>query len=181
MKLKPLHARFLANKIITDLSRSSIVRITAPMPNLNKIATEVILNDIKEEYSIESRARELLEENQDRIENEEIDERQFFSMVKKQLARERGFLLSKDERYSKLAHDVLDALFEEKYIDFNVPENVVKNHILDSIYGYLKFNEDVYDNVMEKMRNYKKKLVAGSEEYELIFTRLYEEEIAKRG
>lgn len=181
MKLKPLHAKFMANRIINDLSKSNLVKITAPMPTLSKIATQIIEDDIKQEYAIESKARELLENHQEKIENDELDERQFFSMVKRQIARERGFMLHKNERYSNLAHDILDGLFEEKCIEFNVAENVVKNRILDSIKGYLKSHEDIQDVVMDKMRNLKKKIVAGSEEYELIFIRLYEEEAAKKG
>ncbi|MWV61549.1 DUF507 family protein [Helicobacter saguini] len=181
MKLKPLHAKFIATRIINDLSRSNYVKFNAPMPRLIALATQIIEDDIKEEYAIESKARELVEKHQDDIDDNEVDERQFFSMVKRQIAAERGFLLNKNERYSKLAHEILDGLFEEKYIEFNVPENVVKNHILDSIKAYLRQHENITDIVMDKMRNMQKKLIAGSEEYDLMFARLYEEEVGKLG
>ena len=73
----------------------------------------------------------MLEAHQDTIERDEVNEKQLFAMIKKQLAKEKGFLLSYKERYSQLAHDILDALFEESYIDFNVPENVVKNFVIE--------------------------------------------------
>lgn len=181
MKLKPQHAQFLAERVILDLSRSSLVSITSPLPNLNRLATEIIKADMQEEQSIEFKARELLQTHQDEIEEDEINEKQLFAMIKKQLARDRGFLLSYKDRYSKLSHDILDALFEESYIDFNVPENVVKSFVVESIDKYFDFHELAYDNAVEKIKNYKRKLIPGSEEYELIFTKLYEEELNKRG
>lgn len=181
MKLKLQHAQFLANRIILDLSRSNFVKITSPLPNLNRLATDIIKKDIQEEYAIENKARELLEDYQDEIDITEVNEKQLFAMVKKQVAKERGYALQPSERYSQLAHIILDELFEESYIDLKVSENTIKSHILDSIYSYLKSHEDIYDQVVNKMKNYKRKLIAGSDEYELIFTRLYEEELAKRG
>ncbi|MCI5787081.1 MAG: DUF507 family protein [Helicobacter trogontum] len=181
MKLKPQHAQFLAERIILELSRSNLVQINATLPNLNRLATTLIKEDMQQEYAIESKARELLDAHQDTIEEDEINEKQVFAMIKKQIAKERGFLLSYKERYSQLAHEILDALFEESYIDFNVPENVVKNFIIESIDSYFDFHEHAYDNAIEKIKNYKRKLIPGSEEYELIFAKLYEEELNKRG
>ncbi|RDU62406.1 DUF507 domain-containing protein [Helicobacter didelphidarum] len=181
MKLKPQHAQFLANRIVLDLSSSNLVRITSPLPNLNKLVTEIIKKDIQEEASIEHKTRELLEQYQDEIDDSDMNEKQLFAMVKKQVAKERGFPISHNERYSELSHILLDELFEEMYIEFNVAENVVKNSILDTIEQYLKFHEEAYSNTTEKMKNYKRKLIPGSDEYELIFMRLYEEELSKRG
>ena len=181
MKLRPQHAQFLASHIVLGLSRSTITHIAAPLPTLNRLATQVIQEDLQKEAAIERRARELLEEHQDEIEEGEIDERQLFSMIKKQIAKEEGFALTPSERYSRLAHRILDELVEEKGIVCKVPENAVKSLILGGIEEYLRFQEDAYDAVMAKLRNYKKKLIAGSDEYELIFTRLYEEEMNKRG
>lgn len=181
MKLKPQHAQFLAERIILDLSHSNLVSIISPLPNLNRLATEIIKADMQEEQSIEFKARELLQAHQDEIDEDEVNEKQLFAMIKKQLAKDRGFLLSYKERYSQLAHDILDALFEESYINFNVSENVAKSFVVESIDAYFDFHEHAYDNAVEKIKNYKRKLIPGSEEYELIFTKLYEEELNKRG
>ena len=50
---------------------------------------------MQQEYAIEFlKARELLEAHQDTIEEDEVNEKQLFAMIKKQLAKEKGFLLS---------------------------------------------------------------------------------------
>ncbi|RDU71940.1 DUF507 domain-containing protein [Helicobacter aurati] len=181
MKLKPQHAQFLANHVVLDLSQSHSIQITATLANLNRLATDIIREDIQQEANIEKKARDILEQYQEEIEEDEVNEKQLFMMVKKQIAKEEGFLLSYNERYSQLAHRILDEFIEEKYIVCKVPENTVKNIMLQSMQNYMKFQEDAYDAVIAKLKNYKKKLIAGSDEYELVFAKLYEEELSKRG
>ena len=60
-------------------------------------------------------------------------------------------------------------------------ENRVKNLIFSSIEDYLKIYETIEDDVYDKISNYKNKPVPGSEEYELIFEKLYQEELRKKG
>ena len=70
-------------------------------------------------------------------------------------------------------------------INFGVSENRVKNLIFAAIDDYLKSYEKIEDIVFEKIdkmqENRSKKLVVGSEEYELIFDKLYQEELRKKG
>ena len=45
---------------------------------------------------------------------------------------------------------------------------------------YLKSYEKIEDEVIEKIEGYKRKLIPGTEEYELVFEKLYEEELRKQ-
>jgi hypothetical protein len=47
--------------------------------------------------------------------------------------------------------------------------------------SFIKDKKAIEDIVYEKLRNYKKQLVPGSEEWEILFTKLYEQELKKRG
>ena len=60
-------------------------------------------------------------------------------------------------------------------------ENQVRGVIFKAIENYMKSFEQIEDSVLEKMSHYKRKLIPGTEEYDLIFERLYEEELRKRG
>ena len=90
-------------------------------------------------------------------------------------------MLSYDDRYSSLSHEILQRLWRENLIDYSVSENRVKNLIYGAIESYLKQYEAIEDSVADRLENYKKKLIPGTEEYDLIFERLYEEELSKRG
>jgi len=102
-------------------------------------------------------------------------------MIKKRLAPEYGVILNSEERYSNLSHQILNELWEEELIDYTVSENQVRGVILKAIEEYMKSFEEIEDIVLEKMSHYKRKLIPGTDEYDLIFERLYEEELRKRG
>ena len=51
-----------------------------------------------------------------------------------------------------------------------------------SIYNYGNvLYESIEDIVADRLENYKKKVIPGTDEYDLIFEKLYEEELSKRG
>lgn len=181
MKLRLPHAPYIANKIALDLSGSGYVELAFGMEKIAQIAQGFLEEDIKTEAALEEKVRRLLEENLEEMEFLRVDERQFFWMAKKKLAEEEGFILSKDDRYSHLSHAILDALVEQKVVEFDVSETIVKNVIFKAIDGYIRAYESIEDVVIEKIANYKRKLIAGSEEYEMVFEKLYEEELKKRG
>ena len=60
-------------------------------------------------------------------------------------------------------------------------KTVSKNIIYGSIEEYLKTYEILQDVVIDKIDGYKRKLIPGTEEYDIVFERLYEDELRKRG
>ena len=46
---------------------------------------------------------------------------------------------------------------------------------------FLKGFEEADDEVHVKIKSYKRRLIPGTEDYDLVFARLYEEELIKRG
>jgi hypothetical protein len=54
---------------------------------------------------------------------------------------------------------------------------LIANSTDQFIKGYDEADSLAYD----KIKNYKRKLIPGTEDYELIFKRLYEEELIKKG
>ena len=99
----------------------------------------------------------------------------------KRLASEYGVILSYEERFSDLSHRILSKLWSDDLISYSISENMVKNVIYNAVEKYLKSYEDIQEAVHEKIENYKRKLIPGSEEYDLVFEKLYEEELKKRG
>jgi hypothetical protein len=181
MKLSSAHAPYIANKIGIDLANAAFVEIIRGIEPVIEKAKEVIEKDVKNERALEERVNELLEEKEDEIEFMRADVRQLFWMIKKKLAPEYGVILNNEERYGDLSHKILNELWEEDLIDYTVSENQVRGVIFKAIENYMKSFEQIEDSVLEKMSHYKRKLIPGTEEYDLIFERLYEEELRKRG
>lgn len=181
MKIKLQHAPYVANKVAIDLFNSTFIDEKASIERLQKSIFTTLEEDIKQEMSLDEKVRILLEENLDEIEFMRADERQLFWMIKKQIAQEIGFPLNWDDRYSNLAHQILHALTKDKLISYTLSDHAIKNLIFKAIDSYVKLYDETEEIVLEKLKNYKRKLVAGSDEYELIFNKLYEEELRKKG
>ncbi len=181
MRITPMHATHVANMIAIDLNKSSFVTLTKGLEPVAAQAAEIILEDLKKEHALEERVRELIDTQEEDIEFYQADEKQLFWMIKKKLAKEFGVLLSFEDRYSNLAHKILDQLYEEDLAHYDVTENQVKNIIFNSIEDYMDAFSDIEDSVTAKIAGYKRKLHYGSEEYEIVFHKLYTEELQKRG
>jgi len=181
MKLSLAHAPYIANKIGIDLANASFVQIRRGIEPVIQKAQEIIEADVKNERALDERVNELMEEKEEEIEFMQADARQLFWMIKKKLAPEYGVILNREDRYSDISHKILDELWEEDLIDYSVNENQVRGVIFRAIESYLATFSEIEDIVLEKISHYKRKLIPGTEEYDLIFERLYEEELRRRG
>lgn len=181
MRLRLPHTPYIANKIALDLVSSNHVILTSGIEPVANIAKKHLENDILKEMAIEEKVKEILEENVDEIEFMRLNERALFWMVKKRIAQEEEFLLTWDERYNNLCHLILDELLMEDLIDYSTSDNIIRNVIFKAIEGYIKSFEEIEDIVIDKISHYKKKLIQGTEEYDLVFQKLYEEELKRRG
>ena len=86
-----------------------------------------------------------------------------------------------EERFNTLAYEILEDAWKQNLIDYKISENRVRNMIYLSIIDYLKQYELIEDAVLSKIETLQKKPVAGSEEYDLIFEKFYEDELKRRG
>ena len=181
MRLRLNQIGYIANKIALDLYNSSLLALKVPLETIAKTAKEVLELDIKEEISIYQKSQELLEKNQQEVEFLRIDERKLFGMIKRQIAEEKRFLLFWDDRYNALSHKILDILIQKQYIQFSVNKNQVKNIIFKAIDSFAKIHDSIQEEVVAKIKTYKRKILVGTDEYELIYDKLYEEELRKKG
>lgn len=175
------HAPYIANKIAIDLLNCGVVTLTSGIEPIVKISQDYVIKDIEKESELEAKVSELLDENEDDIEFMQVDRRNMFWLVKKKLAKEYDVTLSYEDRYNDIAHKILEQAWKDNLIEYNVSENRVKNVIYNAMEEYIASFEEIEDVVIEKISHYKRKLIPGTEEYELIFERLYEEELRKKG
>jgi len=181
MKVTLNQAKHIANKIAVDLNRSGVVTMTHGLEPVASEAEKHLIENIKKEVALEERVNDIVAENEDQIDFYLADERQLFFMIKKKLASEYGVILSYEERYSDLAHTILDNLYEEDLIRYDVSENRVKNIIYDAITGFVADTSEIESAVVDKLRSYKRKLIPGTDEYDILFEKHYQEELQKRG
>jgi len=181
MKVTLQQVPHIANRVAIDLARSGLVVMTQGMEPVVDEAQKVLAESVKQEAALEARVKEIVNENEEQIDFYQADDRQLFFMIKKKLAPEYGVILSYEDRYSDLAHQILNAIYEEDLINYDVSENRLKNIIYDAITSFIADNSEIDDAVHEKMKSFQKQLIPGTDEYELRYEKLYREELMKRG
>ena len=181
MKISLKTIPHIANKIAVDLNKSGVVTMTKGLENVSLEAQKVLEENVKQEMALEEKVNEICEENEEEIEFMLADERQLFFMIKKKIAPEFGVILNYEERYSDISHKILDELYEEDLIHFDVSENRIKNIIYNAITSFIADTSEIDDAVMDKIRSYKRKFIPGTDEFEILYEKLYREELMKRG
>ena len=183
MLIKEAQVPFLARKIGIDLLNSSLITFPKGMDNAVKEIEDIIADDVAWEREIEDKAREILATQEE--ENEylfyDVDRREVFKLIKSKVAEEEGFNLKRDERIDDLSHFIVKELWDKELIDYDVRDGKIKNIIYKSIMEFLNREIEARDEVYRKIENYKRPLIPCSEEFELVFQRLYEQELRKRG
>jgi len=181
MKISLKSIPHIANKISIDLNKSGVATMTRGLEPVAQEAEKILVHNVHQELALEDKAAEICDDNEEEIEFMLADERQLFFMIKKKLAPEFGVILNYEERYSDIAHKILDELYEEDLIHFEVTENRIKNIIYNSITSFIAEASEIDDAVMDKIRTYKKKYIPGTDEFDILHEKLYREELLKRG
>jgi len=181
MRLKPNQSRLVAGKIAVDLINAPFVKLLKGKDAVVDGIEKIINQNLKKENELDTKVKELIEENYDEIELQQADDRQLFFMIKKRLAPEFDVIMNYDDRYSDLSHKILDELYEEYLIEYDVNDNQVKNVIFKAFKDYVKAYEEIDDIVYEKIRNQEKEIFPGSNEYEILYDRYLKEELIRRG
>jgi hypothetical protein len=102
-------------------------------------------------------------------------------MIKKKMASEYGVIMNYDDRYNDLAHTILDELYENYLIEYDVNENKIKNVIFKAFKAFADAYDEIDDIIYKKIRGMEKEVIVGTQDYELLYERFYQEELIKRG
>jgi len=181
MRMKLHHTPYISRRISRDLVNCEFVEIRKTKDEITAEIEKILDADIEKEHDLDEKVGEILDKQEEEIEFLNADYRQLFWMTKKRMANEFGVILNNEDRFSDMAHQILDFLWEEDFIHYTCSDNQVKNIIFASIDEFLKGFELADDAVSQKIKNYKRKLIPGTEDYDLVYERLYEEELIKRG
>lgn len=181
MRLKAKQTGYVATKIGIDLANASFVTLPKGREAVVQAAKKIIDDNLANERALDEKVKKIIDENYDEIEFQHADERQLFFMIKKKMADEHGVIMNYEDRFNNLAHLILDELYENYLAEYTVNENQVKNVIFKSFKSFADAFDEIDDIVYNKIKGMEKEVIPGSEEYELLYERLYQEELTKRG
>lgn len=181
MRLKPKQTRYVASKIGIDLAHASFVTMPKGKEAVVEACKAIIDKNLENEKRLDAKVEEMLDANIDEIEIQHVKERELFFMIKKRLAPEYGVIMNYEDRYNDVSHSILDELYENYLLEYEVNENQVRNVIFKAFKAFSDAYDAIDDLVYDKIKNMEKEYIPGSMEYELMYERLYEEELRRRG
>lgn len=181
MRIKLPHAPYIARKISFDLLNSNLITMQKGLEAVSQVSQQLLEEDILKERALEEKVNDILDENENEIEFMQVDRKSMFWLIKKKLASEEDFNLNYEDRFNEISHKILEALWKKDLIEYSISENKVKNIIYTSIEAYIKNYNKIEDLVFEKIEAMEKKPLISSAEYDILFEKLYEQELKKQG
>lgn len=181
MRLKAKQTGYVAAKIGIDLANADFATMPKGKEAVVEACKAIIDANLEQERKLDAKVEEMLDANYDEIEVQQVKERELFFMIKKRLAPDFGVIMNYDDRYNEVSHLILDELYENYLLEYEVNENQIRNVIFKAFKAFAEAYDKMDDTVYEKIQKMEKEYVPGSVEYELIYERLYQEELRKRG
>ncbi len=181
MRLKAKQTGYVAAKIGIDLANADFARMPKGKEVVVEACKAIIDANLEQEKKLDAKVEEMLDENYDEIEIQQVKERELFFMIKKRLAPDFGVIMNYDDRYNEVSHLILDELYENYLLEYEVNDNQIRNVIFKAFKAFADAYDKMDDKVYEQIQNMEKEYVPGSVEYELLYERLYEEELKRRG
>jgi hypothetical protein len=85
------------------------------------------------------------------------------------------------EKIIRLSHVVTDLLVASDDVEFVEDRATIRQNVVDILIALLKEEEQVEAQVRQKIASQKKAVVEGTEEWELLYRRYYNEELRRMG
>jgi hypothetical protein len=93
MKLRRDVVNYLAKKIVNHLDEKEIIEYECDHDSIVGVVEHAIVEDLMVEDKLNEEVKEILREQETEIDENNINYRKVFQMVKNKLARERGLIL----------------------------------------------------------------------------------------
>ena len=78
-----------------------------------------------------------------------------------------------------LSHLIIDALEKDEEVEFKEEKNEIRNEIVRIIIQELKRDEELEAKARQRIRAMQKDIPEGSQEWDILFRKYYEEEVEK--
>lgn len=93
MKFKKEQINFICDRVLRHLKEKDLIVFKSDELSVKNRMVQEFEKNIQQEIDINNKAKELLKEYGSKIKSGELNESKVLLMIKKQLAKERGFIL----------------------------------------------------------------------------------------
>ncbi|MBI4460536.1 MAG: DUF507 family protein [Acidobacteria bacterium] len=191
MALAKEYVGYLAAQLAQRLAKSGKVNV------LNKAAVsekvqQALQDDFAQEERLNQEVREYLDKYIDQIRRDAISYQEMYKLVKKELMKKHRIVSSSrpDKEGSKLSREkvlqlshrmIQDIAAMPQQIELLDEKNEVRLEIVRLLQALLQEEYRMDQGVREKIRSQKREIVEGSDEWDILFRKYYQEELRKLG
>lgn len=142
---------------------------------------DILLKSIEEEKALEEEAERLVEQHIKQFEHEDIRYRTAVLRVKEKLAEERNIHLEPEERLNQIANKIKRYIETEDSVEIFEHPNKIRKVVLDMLKRLLKEEREIDKEVRQRIKSYSRKIVEGTPEWRILYGRIYEDALKRRG
>lgn len=148
---------------------------------------EEIVNLISDEFlkedKLDQEVREILNKHIDEIRKGNIEYQTMFKMIKTKLAKERNIVIwwaaCPERKFIICQSSIVNALYKNDLVEFLDEPNEIRLTIVKAIEEEMKLYDQLDRKAREKNNLTKKHIEEGSQEWEILYRKYYNEELAK--
>ncbi len=180
MRLPAKLVERISDKIANELIEKHYVEADYP-DEFRKHILEIIMNAIKEEKELEEQAEKLVESHLHLVDEEEVRFRAAVLKVKEKLAEEKNIHLDPEERMNQIAHQIKRYIETDPSIEIFEHPNKIRRVIFEILKNIVREEKEIDREVRKRIKSYSKKIVEGTPEWRILYNRIYEDALKRRG
>ncbi len=85
------------------------------------------------------------------------------------------------DKIMHLSHLLVDALDDRELMTWQVDKNALRMEIVNTMIDDLTMEEEIGQEVRRILRSYKRQILEGSREWDVMYQKTFEEQMKKRG
>jgi hypothetical protein len=180
MKLPAKLVEIVSQSIVDKLINEHIVEADDEQKFRQDIL-EIIKKAVEEEKELQEEAERLVEQYIKQFEHEEIRFRTAVLKVMEKLAEERNIHLDPEERLNQIANRIKRYIETEDSVEIFEHPNKIRRIVLELLKRLVREQREIDKEVRQRIRSYSRKIVEGTPEWRILYNRIYEDALKRRG
>ncbi|MEJ5172635.1 MAG: DUF507 family protein [Hydrogenothermaceae bacterium] len=180
MKLPAKLVERVVDSLTKELIERHLVEPENPQEFRDKI-NAILQEAIEEERQLEEEAERLVSQHIHLIESEDIRYRTAVMKVKEKLAEDKNIHLEPEERINQIANKIKKYIELDPSIEIFEHPNYIRRVIVEKLKSMIREEKEIDKEVRQRIKSYSKKIVEGTPEWRILYNRIYEDALKRRG
>ncbi len=180
MKLPEKLVERMVNRIVEELSKEKIIEAEDP-EDFKKKLKAVFKKAEEEERELDEKAKAILKERLDLLEEANLDYRSAFKAVKARLAEEMNINTSRRERMNQIANMIKNLIMEDDSVEIYEDPPIIRKRVIAILREAVKEEEEIDREVRDRIKSYSRNILEGTQEWVLLYRKIYEDVLKRRG